>query len=200
MINTKHLISRGMNRKLTPGGIVVFNLPAGETCGMECPDCYSIKTEKLYKSAREKRAWNLIQSQMPDFVPRMVAEMTTGHCKKNQILRLHEGGEVYSQAYLDKLTEIADGIAPKTVYMYTKRLKDWDWTAFRSLANTVVIDSCHFGPINYGDKAQVAAWVAAGALVCPASKTITCNKGCDLCTNPVHKWDLESCGLVFHKH
>lgn len=203
MTKTKHLISRGMNRKLKAGGIVVFNLPTGISCGRMCADCYSARQEKLYKTALAKRLWNLEQSKMPDFADRIIQELTTGHCKNNPIMRWQEGGEFYSQEYVDKVTQVVRSVPAKTFYAYTKRLQEFDFSNLRALSNMILIDSCKYGPVNYGDPAEVATWKALGAYVCPvtkATKGITCNSGCTICTDPANKAGLEARGVVFHKH
>jgi len=200
----KLLISKGCNRKLSPGGIATFNLPSRVTCGRACESCYAVKAERCYASARAKRWWNLAQAQRPDFVPRIVLELTEGHCKDIQLLRWHESGDVYSQTYLDKLTCVAGLVPGKTFYLYTKRLKDWDWSRFKAMENTITIDSLKYGPVNYGDEAQIGAWRAAGALVCPSTLgyggKITCNHGCKLCCSRACKELVEARGVVFHKH
>jgi hypothetical protein len=203
MNKDRYLISRNMNRKLKPGGIVVFNLPAGATCGQVCPSCYAMKAQKMYKSAREKRIWNLAQSKRPDFVARMVTELTSGHCRDNGIVRFHESGDVYSQEYLDKLAQIALQVQQKTFYMYTKRRQEFDFRVVEALENFILIDSLKFGPVNYGDAAQVEAWEAAGAFICPVrkgEKGVSCNNGCRICVDRTNKAALLERGLVFYKH
>jgi hypothetical protein len=163
-----------------------------------------MKAQRCYKSARAKRWWNLAQAQKPDFVPRMVSELTVGHCKAMEILRFHESGDVYSQAYLDKLTEIAVALPGKTFYLYTKRLDDWDWSRFKALENTITINSRQHGLVNYGDEVALGVWRAAGALVCPvipgSGSSISCNHGCKLCCSRALKKVVEARGVVFHKH
>lgn len=203
MKKARELISKGMNRKLSPGGIAVFNLPAGKTCGQVCPGCYAMKAQRLYKSARLKREWNLAQSKRPDFVERMVREMLHGHCRDVKILRFHESGDFYSQEYVDKVAEIVSMLPDRAFYAYTKRLKDFSFKELRDLDNFNLINSLQYGPLNYGDAAKVAAWKGLGALVCPVqkgTKGISCNVGCDLCVNPEHKHILEAYGVVFHAH
>lgn len=196
----KLLISKDMNKKLNKGRIVVFNLPAGTTCKSVCPDCYAFKAQRMYTSARLKREWNLEQSKRSDFVRNMVQELQQGHCKMRDIMRFHESGDFYSQEYVDKVAIIASDCPKKTFYAYTKRLNDFDFSIIRGLKNFVLIDSAMYGPLNYGDDAQVAAWEAKGALVCPASETVTCNSGCTLCTSKSNKALFETRSVVFRKH
>jgi hypothetical protein len=196
----KTLISKDMNRKLSPGGIVVFNLLAGTTCKSACPDCYAMKAQRMYTSARLKREWNLEESKKPDFVRRMVQELQQGHCKMRSIVRFHEAGDFYSQEYVDKVAIIAADCPKKTFYAYTKRLKDFDFSILQAQKNFILIDSTMYGPLNYGDEAQVAAWKAQGALVCPASETISCNNGCDICCSRAYKRVLQGRSVVFLKH
>ena len=199
------LISKGMNRKLKKGGIAVFNLPAGLTCGGPvCPGCYAMKAQRMYKSAREKRLWNFNHANMPDFVSRISTELASGHCKAIKILRWHESGDFYSQAYVDKVTQVVANLPDRVFYAYTKRLKDWDFTCLKARPNMILINSAQFGPVNYGDAVQVEAWRAAGALVCPAGggagQVISCNNGCNLCCSLKMKPIVEARGVVFHKH
>jgi len=199
------LISKGMNRKLKAGGIVVFNLPAGLTCGGPvCPGCYAMKAQRMYRSAREKRLWNFEQSKGVNFVFNVSVELASGHCKTAKIMRWHESGDFYSQAYVDKVTQIVANLPDRVFYTYTKRLKDWDFTCLKARPNMILINSAQFGPVNYGDEAQVEAWRRAGALVCPATggkgPVISCNSGCNLCCSLKMKAIVEARGVVFRKH
>lgn len=205
MTKAKVLISKSMNVKLKKGGIATFNLPAELTCGgAVCPGCYAMKAQRMYKSAREKRLWNLVQAGTPDFVLRMCTEMASGHCRGIKILRFHESGDFFSQQYVNRVAQIVANLPNRVFYAYTKRLKDWDFTCLKAQPHMILINSAQFGPVNYGDEAQVAAWKAAGALVCPATggkgPVISCNNGCKICCSLKMKPIVEARGVVFHKH
>ena len=205
-MSTTPLISKGMNRKLSPGGIAVFNLPAGVTCsgGRTCAGCYAMKSQRMYKSCREKRASNLVASQAPDFVEKMKAELETGHCKKTNILRFHESGDFYAQEYINRVVEIAKAFPNKYFYAYTKRLAEFNFAEMVALPNVTLINSHNAelpGGFNFGEKFDVLkAAQKTGAFICPAKDGVTCNVGCDYCCSPTHKAQAESVGVVFVKH
>jgi hypothetical protein len=113
-------LSVGCNRKLDKK-IAVFNLPAQVTCPGATPacigKCYAKKAERCYPSARAKRVENLQESRQSDFVARVVAELTA--LKAIQV-RIHESGDFYDQAYLDKWILIAKARQAVTFLAFTK--------------------------------------------------------------------------------
>lgn len=190
------MLSIGMNRKLKRGNIGIFNLPARlDVCGRDCPSCYAKKSQKMYKRVLPYRLANLAASRDPTFAIAMVTEIV-GLRRPLAAIRVHESGDFYDQAYVDAWVSIAAQLPLHLFYVYTKRITDFAMGALQALPNVVVIDSCQYGPVNYGDPAFVAAMAAKGAFVCPASDTVSCNFGCNYCLTKA----AQATGVVFHKH
>ena len=118
------MISIG-NMKLSKQ-VAIFNLPAGKpkVCiGMTevCKKiCYAIKPQKYSKQARNKRLSNLLKTREPYFVDLMVEEIKASGCV---MVRIHEAGDFYEQAYLEKWFLIADRLPKVTFLAYTKSFK-----------------------------------------------------------------------------
>lgn len=173
---------------------LVFNLPATqEVCGRVCPGCYAIKAQRIYPNVLPYRERMLAASRSSSFTTDILTDIQS--CRKPfQFIRIHESGEFYSQDYIDSWTAIASSVPDKTFYAYTKRLKDFDFSAFKALPNTVLIDSLHFGGINYGPLSSAPA----GAPICPthSDKSILCGQSCTLCMQK----SAEQTGVFFVKH
>jgi hypothetical protein len=190
------MLSIGMNRKLKAGNIAVFNLSARkEICGRECAGCYAKKAQKMYKAVLPYRERNYQASLLPGFSTAMVKEIQ-GLKKAPKAIRVHEGGDFYSQDYIDSWAKVAAALPGSTFYAYTKRLKELNFSALQALPNFVVIDSCRYHEVNYGDPGFVAVLQAKGAFVCPADKVVSCGSGCDYCLTK----QAQQTSVVFHKH
>lgn len=114
------ILSVGCNRKLGKK-IGVMNLPAQATCPgrtVACSKCcYAMKAEKMYPSARAKRAANLAMIDRDSFVSQVSFEIQTNKLAK---VRVHESGDWVDQAYLDKWFQIAE-LCPDTKFLaFTK--------------------------------------------------------------------------------
>jgi hypothetical protein len=190
------MLSIGMNRKLKAGNIGVFNLPASHNiCGRECVGCYAKKAQKMYKAVLPFRERNYQASLLPGFSAAMVKEIKALK-RAPKAIRVHEAGEFYSQAYLDSWVKVAAQLPSTAFYAYTKRAAEFDFSALRALPNFVVVDSCQYHPLNYGDPAFVAVLQAHGAYLCPAGKVISCGNGCDYCLTKA----AQASSVVFNKH
>lgn len=119
-METKQLLSVGMNSKLGKK-IGIFNLPSGVTCPGATPfcakKCYARKAERCYKTAREKRAWNLERTREPGFAKALSEEIRTRRLTQ---VRVHESGDYYSQEYLAAVMEVARENPEVTFLSYTK--------------------------------------------------------------------------------
>lgn len=176
---------------------LVFSLPAGKSvCGMECPGCYAMKFQRLYPNVLPYRERSLEASKSSDFVSRITADIASFR-KPFSHLRIHESGEFYAQEYIFKWAQIAQAHPHITFYAYTKRLKDFDFTSLTSLPNFVLINSLHFGGLNYGKPEDAPI----GAPVCPATvKSTKDSTQCGLtCTTCMQK-PAEQTGIWFNKH
>ena len=118
-------ISWEKNRKMSVGR---FNLPAKLSCPgstAQCrAKCYAIKAERAYRGVLPCRQRNMTLASTDIFVQTMVKQLS----KRNPAyFRIHESGDFYNQAYLDKWGEIARQ-TPDTVYLAFTKCWDLDWS------------------------------------------------------------------------
>ncbi len=187
----KMLLSVGMNAKLGKK-IGVFNLPQGVTCPGATETCrklcYALKAERMYKSARDKRALNLEASKEPGFTAEIIKEIKDARLTK---VRIHESGDFYAQEYLDKWVEIIRACPEVTFLAYTKSFLLRDFTAAKTLTNfsllwstdstspVVPADGVHAFLVQKGEP------VPQGYFTCQANDTDKhyCGTRCTLCWN-----------------
>lgn len=171
----------------------MFNIPAShEVCGRTCKGCYAIKEQVRFPAtvmgARLKR---LELAKHPSFDIQISEELARLR-KKPKFFRIHASGEFFSQDYVDAWQRIAQANPTIVFYAYTKRKSEFNFEAITDLANFVLIDSLHFGKLNYGplDKAP------EGAFVCPSYLGETCGESCTYCmTKPA-----QANGVYFKQH
>ncbi len=109
------------NRKLAQDGIYVWSLPALQTCPMAgaCKAyCYANKGFYRMPTAIALRTRNLKTSQSIEFTEMMIAEINAN--KKIRTVRIHDGGDFYNAAYLEKWIAIAQACPTVDFYAYTK--------------------------------------------------------------------------------
>jgi len=110
------------NKKL-PKTTGIFNIPSRITCPGRtafCENkCYALKAERLYPQVLPFRKRNFEASRRPDFPDLMIKAIGSRPGKINMI-RIHESGDFYSQAYLDKWIRIAGAFPDLIFYAYTK--------------------------------------------------------------------------------
>jgi len=172
----------------------IFTLPATKpVCGRVCPGCYAIKPQVRFPKVLAYRERMLGYSKEDSFVDNIVAEITTSK-RTIEAVRLHESGEFYSQEYVDKWTEIASRLPKLKFYTFTKRMKDFDFTALMALPNFVLIDSLMFGGLNY-DKLEK---LDQSRTICPAttSAKAECGVDCGYCWTK----EAQANGVQFIKH
>lgn len=134
------------NMKL-PYSTAIWNVPAVVTCpgaglqgcGLISPDgkklgpCYAIKAERMYPGVIESRERNLKASLRAEFLEQLwllVLQAVTFRKIKVDMIRVHEAGDYYNQAYLDVWIEIARRLKRMRrklgrlvkVYSYTKSI------------------------------------------------------------------------------
>lgn len=131
-------VSRG-NTKLVSNDSVLFliwNLPAKMTCPNKTHHCsiacYAIKAEKLYKDCLPSRIRNLKESLNDGFTERAVYTILSAlhNDRKNRkiIVRIHESGDFYNQAYASKWLAVAEALKNENVTFicYTKSFAFFD--------------------------------------------------------------------------
>jgi len=105
------------NRKVP---VPIFSLPPVITCIGATESCKRIcygKKSWIYPAVRKRRMENYNDSQKPDFVDKIIAEMKKHKFDK---FRIHETGDFYSQEYLDKWIEIVKAFPEVRFLAYTK--------------------------------------------------------------------------------
>jgi hypothetical protein len=122
-------------------GVGIFDLPAWFTCpakGFCQKYCSAFKAQVgKWKGVAPARWQNFHASLRDDFVDNMVARIqTSGVCW----IRFQVSGDLYNQAYVQKLAEIARRLPNVNFYLYTKSL-DLDLAPLTSLPNFTVIRS-----------------------------------------------------------
>jgi len=117
------LLSRG-NKKL-PKTTAIFNLPSVETCPGSTESCrklcYAKQAEAMYPTVLPARNRNLLASKEAYFVYK-IAEELTPLVKRQKIdtVRIHESGDFYSQAYVNKWLTIARIFPTIQFYAHTR--------------------------------------------------------------------------------
>lgn len=182
----RRLIVRRGNHKL-PSTIGIFNLPHRTTCpgatAWCIKHCYAQKAERIYKQVIPYRYYCFELSKRKDFVDLVNKELA--HCRKTH-LRIHESGDFYSQAYVNKWTQIIKANPNIRFTFYTKSFHLYDFRAMRKLPNVNAFASIDLTtPKERLCKARgwkkayiICGEVPADTFVCPGS----C-KSCSHCYN-----------------
>jgi hypothetical protein len=174
----KRLTIKG-NSKMGPD-VGIWNLPPVLTCkpSVWCLEhCYARRNNFLLPSVLRSLAWRLEQSQLPKFIPQMIAE-----AQHFEFFRIHASGDFYSKEYIVAWSKIIQG-CPNTKFRTTTRRDDFTelLKALHKLPNMIVRESLdptrrwpHMGlPV-----AAIRGLPAAkGGLRCP-DDCLTCNYRC----------------------
>jgi hypothetical protein len=116
------------NSKLLADGIVAFDIMPDASCpgaqGMPClGNCYFMKGQSFHLPANmENTKNNTAASAREDFAPRMIEEL---HNQKKvhgnlKHVRVHSGGDMYHQDYVNDWEKIAKAHPDLGFYIYTK--------------------------------------------------------------------------------
>lgn len=173
----------------------VFNIPATkEICGRVCKGCYSHKAYKIYPNVLPAQTRRYEASLQPTFRSTIRKELAS-YRKPFKYFRIHaSAGEFYSQQYINDWVSIATAFPTVIFYAYTKRLRDFDFSAFQALSNVVIIDSFHFGGLNYGPIERAPT----NAFICPEVRNkVTCGVDCTYCMT---KGKADTHGVFFKQH
>lgn len=172
----------------------MFNLPASHAvCGRACKGCYAMREQTRFPTVLRARESRYQASLQPNFAQRIIAELKAKR-KLPAYFRVHASGEFYSQQYIDSWHTIASAFPSVTFYAYTKRKSDFDFTSLSSLPNFILIDSLHFGRLNYGKLGTEPA----NAFVCPTGtdSLIQCGVSCSYCMTK----EAQHNGVYFIQH
>lgn len=177
---------------------LIFSIPTSACfgCGKQCKSCYAQKAEKFYPNVLPCRTRNLQHSKKSSFVSK-INEILNKSSKP--FFRIHEAGDFYSQAYVNKWTRIAKDNPSKFFYAYTKKLNKFDFTELDSLPNVNIINSKpQKNLVNYGNLSYITMLKNTfGYDICPCGiededSEKTCMNTCKLC--------LSSKKVAFLKH
>lgn len=174
----------------------IFNLPVSNTvCGRKCPGCYALKPQLRFPAVQAYRDRRYEASLQPNFVNRITSELTSTR-RKFLSVRLHESGEFHSQPYIDKWVLIASQLPDIKFYAFTKRIADFDFSKLSSLPNFVLINSLHFGKLNYGNQTYLDS--LPDTMTCPSTTTTdtVCGVSCNYCWTK----QAQSNGIKFLQH
>lgn len=136
------------NSKLSHLGTTSFSLPAGfscpfaEVCKSKVPReggkikdygdirCFQTSLEGIYPNVREARWKNfdLVKGKSPGEVTEIILKSIRYHEKEVRgisIMRIHDSGDFFSQAYFDGWVEAARRRSDIVFYAYTKSIPYW---------------------------------------------------------------------------
>lgn len=193
----RKLITRVGNRKL-PKTIGIFNLPHRITCPGATAwckaHCYAQKAERMYKQVLPYRHWNFLMSKRKDFVELVNKELARAH---KTTVRIHESGDFYNQAYVDKWYAIMKANPNIHFTFYTKSFHLFNFSKIRRLKNVNAFASLDLStPKERLKKAK--NWLKAYILIGDTPRDVfVCPGSCKTCS---HCYNSETCDVGFKPH
>ena len=174
------------NKKLSKD-IAIFSTSAGVegSCEQNCEGCYALKIEKIRAVVRNYRKRNLVLAKSELFQYLMIAQIVE-KMKKRKIkyFRVHEGGDFFSQEYIDVWEGLACTFREITFYAYTSNIgkKGLDFSQLMKTKNFIVIDSlkARDGKPGYADE-ETLLKEGLGDRICRLKKGQYCGKHCTYC-------------------
>lgn len=186
------LIQKG-NAKLH--NMYMFNLPATPVvCKRICPGCYAAREQIRFPVVLKARESRYAASLSPTFTATIIKELSSLKTKP-KYFRIHASGEFYSQAYINSWVTITKAFPNITFFSYTKRLRHFNFETLQSLPNFVLIDSLHFGKLNYSTLSNAPQT----AFICPYKKgaAVQCGISCTWCMTK-GKADINGVWFIAH--
>jgi hypothetical protein len=123
------------NARFSNGKTIIFGIPALKSKDgfVTCPQagacaaiCYARQGFYRMPNVANAKEHNLKESRnLKTFIPKAIEDLTR---LKHEIVRIHDAGDFYNQAYLDAWYEIARQFPKKFFYAYTKSLHLDLWT------------------------------------------------------------------------
>jgi hypothetical protein len=114
-----NLLTHG-NKKVGES-VLVFNLPVFDTCPGQSATCrtvcYADRGHCRWPRNRQRNVRNLAASQQPDFVERVVGQLSQ---RDARLARLHSSGDFYAPEYVRRWVEIAARLPGVTFWGYTR--------------------------------------------------------------------------------
>lgn len=174
---------------------LLFSLPAGTngTCITDCPGCYAKKFEKLYPNVLKARTrnFNIINKDLT-LLEDAVYGILSKYENKISLIRIHEGGDFYSQDYADIWDRIAQNAwTHYGVRTYTHTKTNVNLEHVHTVSGFIYDDV-----VNYGSYEWVREMSRKyNVPICPVTrgyKEIKCGDGCTIC--------MENSYVLFVKH
>jgi hypothetical protein len=164
--------------------IKIFNLPAGRSCPAmdKCyKNCYAKKAERQYPAVRASRERNF---RLAKENTQMLKGMILKDLKDGDVVRIHESGDMFNQAYIDMWADIAKERPNVMFYTYTKTEHLFDFSKLKSLPNFNVVSSLIAGKVNFGPEEEIQVRAKElGLPICPCKKgnKVICGEDCKIC-------------------
>jgi len=168
----------------------IFNLPAVKACPnhASCADtCYALKAQRSYPTARKAREANFrtAKSNLPRLEKFLREKIATN---RHRVVRIHESGDFFSQAYIDMWTRVATAFPGIKFFAFTKVYGNptLGLAKLDRLPNVSIHNSFHRGLfLNYGDHQYIQSLInICGGFICPSSAKDgepKCNVDCRRC-------------------
>lgn len=168
MTRLKFSRDNAKTRKWRKMHIAMFSLPAGFTCpgAMLCLTkanretgkltdgpknqfrCYAASAENLFSNIRKGRWNNFEKLQAEKTIEGMAGLIQRSLPKKSKLVRLHQSGDYYSQAYFDAWLQVAYQNPSVIFYGYTKALPFWV-TRFNVIPKNLRLVASRGGKFDY---------------------------------------------------
>ena len=167
---------------------LIWNLPNGITCPGAtelCKKvCYAKDSAVLYKDVSPYRLNNFKVAKRSDFADLMIDKLNRARINK---VRIHESGDFFSQAYLNKWVKVIKSCPEKRFWAYTKS-HQLDFSEALTLKNLSLRYSVDVTTKKYPKQDIARAYMSeysCKVLVCPSSEVkghaIRCMKDCSVC-------------------
>ena len=166
--------------------ILNFSLPPGVTCRRHvlCAEaCYAVACYSRYPNVRTRWDENLKLSRQEAFPETMIDEIVE---KRGVVVRIHVGGDFYSERYVRKWRRIAGALPSVQFYGYTKVWEFVQSTSLNELENVNIINSVlPDGTVNFGPLDEMVAKSKEFVIpICPYRRGHNddkCGATCSLC-------------------
>lgn len=174
---------------------LLFSLPAGSSgsCVTDCPKCYAKKMERVFPNVYRARYNNFqIVNKDLNLLKEAVLGIIDKYNHKLKHIRIHEGGDFYSQEYASTWDDIASIVwRGFNIITYTHTKTNVDVNNIHIVSGFIEGNT-----INYGSYEWVREMSRKHNVpICPITrgfKEIKCGDGCNIC--------LENNRVLFVKH
>jgi len=99
--------------------IGTYALNPSLTCGKTCKGCYYMRL-KRFPAVFKKATSRYYETKQRPWVKNMINEI---NAKSIDVIRCHDGGDIYSDVYMKKIVRLARLMPNKLFYFYTQKVK-----------------------------------------------------------------------------